>query len=180
MYAPILPHSSKLFERLISPLKSAKRCYCLGEYLATIELSAHVGEMLTQLTWQITPIVHNQSRVTAEFEKGILGREFEKLGQDRRINVLKTFGAISESQANQFDDLRKRRVRFFHLWSTGVEDVQSDARRCYKIALLLTQEILQIGISPHEPGRVTINPLLSAFLHDTGEWEENTQPGRST
>ncbi|MBW1714025.1 MAG: hypothetical protein JRJ59_12870, partial [Deltaproteobacteria bacterium] len=41
-YIGIFPHTDKLFERVLSPLKSAKRLYCLGEYLASIELCAHL------------------------------------------------------------------------------------------------------------------------------------------
>ena len=166
LYAPILPHSDKLFERLISPLKSAKRCYCFGEFLAAIELCSHVGEMLAQLIWDITPIAHNRTRVNPEFEKGLFGRRFEKLGQERRIEVLKTFKAVSEDQANLFEELRKRRVSYFHLWSAGTENGQADAASCFKTALRLIKEVLQIGIDPNDHGKLLINPLLSAYLSE--------------
>jgi hypothetical protein len=166
LYAPILPHSDKLFERLISPLKSAKRCYCFGEFLATIELCAHVGEMLAQLAWEITPITHNQSRVTPEFEKGLFGRRFEKLGQERRIEVLKTFNAVSDYQASLFEELRTKRVSYFHLWSAGTENSRDDAAFCFKTASVLTKEVLQIGFDPNDRGRLLINPLLLAFLSE--------------
>src|SRR4026209_797544 len=38
-YSAIFPHTDKLFARFLLPFKSAKRLYCLGEYLACIELS---------------------------------------------------------------------------------------------------------------------------------------------
>jgi hypothetical protein len=174
LYAPILPHSDKLFERLISPLKSAKRCYCFGEFLATIELCSHVGEMLAQLAWEITPITHNRSRVTPEFEKGLFGRRFEKLGQDRRIEVLKTFGAVSDHQAGLFEELRKKRVSYFHLWSAGTENSQADAVSCFRSALTLTKEVLQIGIDPNDRGRLLINPLLPAYLSEEHSHESDT------
>jgi hypothetical protein len=166
LYAPILPHSDKLFERLISPLKSAKRCYCFGEFLATIELCAHVGEMLAQLAWEITPITHNQKRVTPEFERGLFGRRFEKLGQERRIEVLKTFRAVSDHQASLFDELRTKRVSYFHLWSAGTDNGRADASSCFRTALALTKEILQIGLDPNDRRKLVINPLLSAYLSE--------------
>lgn len=166
LYAPILPHSNKLLERLISPLKSAKRCYCFGEFLATIELCAHVGEMLAQLVWEITPITHNQRRVTPEFEKGLFGRRFERLGQERRIEVLKTFSAVSEHQASLFNELRTKRVSYFHLWSAGTENSRDDAASCFRTALVLTKEVLQIGFDPKDRGRIVVNPLLSAYLSE--------------
>lgn len=165
LYTPILPYSEKLHERLISPLRSAKRCYCFGEFLATIELCSHIGEMLAQLVWQITPITHNQGPVTEEFEKGLFGSTFEKLGQNRRIQVLKTFGAITPDQAIMFEDLRIKRVRYFHKWSAGTESSQSDAADCFKAALTLAKEIMQIGISPDERGTLVLNPLVASYLN---------------
>jgi hypothetical protein len=174
LYAPFMPHSSKLFERLISPLKSAKRSYCFGEYLATIELSAHVGEMLAQITWEMTPITHNKKRVTEVFEKGVLGSKFEKLGQERRISILHAFGAINDSQRKLFADLKNKRRGYFHLWSTGTENLKEDSLSSFKWALTLTCEILQIGISPNVPGKVRVNPNLVSYLKDRGDWSEST------
>ena len=173
LYAPVMPHSIKLFERLISPLKSAKRCYCFGDYLATIELSAHVGEMLTQLTWKMTPVTHNQNRVTNEFEKRVFGSKFEKLGQQRRLSVLHAFGAITDLQHQLFTYLKNKRRTYFHLWSPGTENIKDDSLDCYKMALTLTREILQISISPEEPGKIIVNPLLINYLRDLGEWKDD-------
>jgi hypothetical protein len=120
--------------------------------------------MLAELSWEITPITHNQNRVTPGFEKALFGRTFEKLGQERRIGVLKAFRAVSDHQACLFDELRKERVTYFHLWSAGTENLQADAASCFKTTLALTKEILHIGINPNDRGRLLINPLLSAYL----------------
>ncbi len=167
LYMPILPYSEKLYEKLITPLRSAKRCYCLGEFLAAIELCAHIGEMLAQLVWQITPINHNKGRVTEEFEKGLFGRTFEKLGQERRIEVLRTFGAITSDQARLFDILRVRRRDYFHIWSAATKGSQPDAAGCFGAAFTLTKEVMQIGISPNERGTLVVNPLLSTYLNES-------------
>ncbi len=169
-----MPHSSKLFERLISPLKSAKRSYCFGEYLATIELSAHVGEMLSQLAWKMTPVTHNQKRMTDEFEKNVFGRSFEKLGQDRRLKILRAFGAISEHQYNDFTKIKNERRIYFHLWSKCTENIKMDSLSSYKGALRLIRDILQVGISQQEPGKVTVNPLSVKYLEDLGEWSDES------
>lgn len=170
-YIQILPYSEKLHERLISPLRSAKRCYCFGEFLATIELCSHIGEMLAQLVWQITPITHNQSPVTDKFETGLFGSTFEKLNQDRRIKVLRTLGVITTDQAKMLDDLRLKRVSYFHRWSAGTESSQSDAACCFKTALTLAKEIMQIGISPNERGTLVLNPLVASYLNKLASGE---------
>src|SRR5438445_481442 len=38
-------------QRIISPLESAKRLSCVGDFIASIALSGLVGEMLTVLVW---------------------------------------------------------------------------------------------------------------------------------
>jgi len=81
-YIPIFPVTDKMFERLLLPLKSAKRCFSLGEYLATIELCAHVGEMLATLVWQMTQVRLNDKALDEKLESLLFGRPFESQGQD--------------------------------------------------------------------------------------------------
>src|SRR3989344_3610567 len=40
-------------QRIVTPLISAKRNACIGDFLASIALSGLVGEMLTILVWEI-------------------------------------------------------------------------------------------------------------------------------
>lgn len=152
---------------MLSPFKSAKRCYCLGEYLAAIELCAHVGEMLAQLLWAMSPITHNQEPVTTDFEKAMWGSTFEKLGQDRRVKVLEAFTALKTDHVEIFNFLRTTRRKYFHLWSESTEDIQEDAKNCFIRLTKLVKEILQMDISPTEPGKITVNPMLSAYLERT-------------
>ncbi len=59
---PIVPHSKEILERLLVPLKSAKKNYCLGDYSATIALCGIAGEMLAMLLWKITETkINNKS-----------------------------------------------------------------------------------------------------------------------
>jgi hypothetical protein len=174
LYTLILPVSDKLFERLLSPLKSAKKCFCLGEYIATIELAAHVAEMLALLLWQITPVSRDGTRITIEFEKGLWGRRFEKLGQEHRVSVLAAFNAISKRQAELFDKIRKTRVRYFHLWSTSSENIHADSLTCFRNAAELVKEVFQIELSDSKRGAIKINPLLSAYLKTVEESESGT------
>lgn len=163
-YTPILPHSDKLFEKFLAPLKSAKRCYCLGEYLASIELSAHLGEMLALLVWKISPITLNKSAITAAQEKALWGREFEKLAQEKRIDLLKVFGFIAEGDERALDFLRATRRTYFHLWSESTENVGKDALKCFLTVLELVKSILQIQ---PDRGKISINPLLSKYLQES-------------
>lgn len=160
-YTAIFPHTDKLFDRFLTPFKSSKRMYCLGEYLACIELSAHLGEMLALLVWQMTPVSFNGKPVDALMEKSIWGSEFEKMGQEKRIDLLKVLGAVTEDDAQLLDDLRATRRKYFHFWSTGTERIKEDALRCFLNVATLVRSVLKIE---YENGAVKLNPLLDAYL----------------
>jgi len=160
-YTPIFPHTDKLFERFLVPLKSAKRCYCLGEYLATIELSAHVGEMLALLIWQMNPGSINGKAVDSALQKALFGREFEKLGQEQRINILEAIGMISNADAQLLDFLRATRRKYFHFWGAPVTNLQPDALDCFLKVSTLIKNTLQIEFSN---GKVIMNSKLLAYL----------------
>lgn len=160
-YTAIFPHTDKLFERILVPFKSSKRMYCLGEYLASVELSAHLGEMLALLVWQISPVNVNGKPVDGAMEKSIWGSEFEKMGQEKRIDLLKALGAITEGDAQLFDYLRATRRKYFHFWSTGTERIKEDALRCFLNVASLVRNVLKIE---YDNGAVKLNPLLEAYL----------------
>lgn len=160
-YTAIFPHTDKLFERFLVPFKSAKRTYCLGEYLACIELSAHLGEMLALLLWEITPVSLNGKLVDAQMEKSIWGSEFEKMGQEKRIDLLKVFGAISNEEEQLLDFLRATRRKYFHFWNASTEHIKDDALECFLNVAALVQKVLKIE---YENDVVKLNPLLEAYL----------------
>lgn len=160
-YSAILPHTDKLFYRFLVPFKSAKRTYCFGEYLACIELCAHLGEMLALLLWQITPVSLNGKLVDARMEKSIWGKEFEKMGQDKRIDLLKVIGAVSNEEEQLLDFLRDTRRKYFHFWSEPTDRIKDDALVCFLKVATLVQKVLKIE---YENGAVKLNPLLAAYL----------------
>lgn len=164
LYVPFLPHTEKIFGRLLLPFKSAKRCYCLGEFLATIELCAHIGEMLAQLVWDMESIFKAEKDREDELEKAFFGSSFEKLGQERRVRILYSSHRVTEEQRNSFDELRTTRRKYFHLWNEPVEHVEKDAKKCFENANSLIHGILQINISEIEPGKLVVNPRLSQYL----------------
>jgi hypothetical protein len=162
LYQPVLPHTDKLYERLLSPLKSAKRCYCLGEFLATIELSAHIGEMLATLVWHMSTPSLNGQPITTETEKDLWGgKTFEKLGQNERTGVLRAFNLINDSQKALFDFLRTTRRKYFHLWSGDLQQAKPDALTSFFKIMQLIDEILQIKIGN---GTLLMNPKLLQYV----------------
>jgi hypothetical protein len=166
-YLPLFPHTDKIFERILAPLRSAKRCYCLGEYLATIELCAHVGEMFAILLWQMRPLVLNGKPLSAETEAQLFGSTFERKGQEQRIKVLKAIGGVEDADAQRLDDLRKRRRKYFHLWSEDASNAKADAFHCFWLVVNLAESVLQISF---DDGKLIINPALQVYVnkHNAG------------
>jgi hypothetical protein len=160
-YLSVFPHTDKIFERFLTPLKSAKRCYCIGEFLATVELSAHVGEMLALLVWEMSEIKINGKPADVALQKALWGREFEKLGQEQRIDILKGLGAISEADTQLMDYLRTTRRTYFHFWSAPIGNLRTDALRCFIKLSQLVKSILQIEF---DNGALKMNPLLVAYI----------------
>lgn len=160
-YTPIFPINEKLFENLLAPLKSAKRCYCLEEYVATIELSAHLGEMLAILVWKMIKI--NGKAITPRIEKKLLGDAIDKAWQAKRIEVLTDLEALDNKHVEIFDFLRKTRVKYFHWWNHSIENAKQDAMKCFLKTSKLVREILQIEI---KQGAITMNPLLNAYIKE--------------
>jgi len=157
-HTAIVPHTKEIFERLLKPLRSAKKCYCLGDYAATIALCGTVGEMLAILLWKINDVRLKGNPITEQDENGIFGSSFENLGQDKRLKILKTFGHITEIQRNNFDIIRKSRKPYLHLWTTDLKNEQTDSLDVFKKSFQLFKEVIGIGLA--DAGTVKVNPLL--------------------
>ena len=147
IHMSIVPHTKAIFQRLLKPLRSAKKCYCLGDYAATIALCGTVGEMLAILLWKINDITFKGKPITEQDEKGIFGGSFENLGQDKRLRVLKTFGHINETQYKSFDDVRKKRKPYLHLWTADLRNEQDDALDVLKKSFQLFNEVAGIDLA---------------------------------
>lgn len=163
LYLSFLPAHPKITAKLIMPLKSAKRCFCLGEFLASIELSAHVGEMLSSLIWEISDFRMNGAPIDDNAQNLLFGRVFEKMSQADRVKLLLGIKAISEVECEKFDRLRQLRTAYFHKWSTEAENLKSDAKQSYKIAIELLKEVTQMEFVE---GRVKLRPDLMRFLQN--------------
>lgn len=161
-YTSITPHTKEIFERLLKPLKSAKKNYCLGDYSSTIALCGIVGEMLAILLWKINDVGIKDKRITEEDERGLFGMSFEKLGQDRKLKILKTFGHINDPQYKIFETLRESRRPYLHWWTVDLDNERSDALDVLKKAFNLFKEISGIGLA--DAGTIKLNPLLIKFM----------------
>jgi hypothetical protein len=163
---PVAPHTEQIFERLLKPLRSAKRNYCLGDYLASISACGVVGEMLAILIWKMNEVHLGSQCIDEEHEKGLFGSTFERLGQERRLNVLKTFGFIGDSQYQALFEIKESRRRYLHFWETDLKKEKEDALMACRKSFQLFRDITGIGIVSHES--ISVNPLLIKFFGKQG------------
>jgi len=151
IYILDLPLPPPFGEKFVIPLRSAKRCYCFGDYLATLELCAHLAEMLAQLIWESYPLKINEKEFSKNDEKKILGSKFEKMNQSRRLKVLFGFKFISNSQKQKFDEIRNARNRYFHRWSEPMDSIKEDAKKSFHNVSMLIKEVFDIELDTDEP-----------------------------
>jgi len=162
------PYEERILEKLVWPLRHAKACYMVGNYLGTISLCGMVAEMVAILTFDMSSFGINDREMNPKEEKALFGRTFEKLGQARRVEILHAFGLIRDQLKDDFDVIRAIRRRYLHLWSQDHDTLPGDAVRSYNAALAIVVRTIGQDI---EDGMIRLNPALVRYLERSGVFE---------
>jgi hypothetical protein len=160
---PIVPAEENILQKLIWPLRNAKSSYMLGNYLGCIALCGMVGEMVAILLWDISKLALQGKLLEKTMQEALLGSSFEKLGQERRTQVLRVLGLIGDEDVSAFDGLRLIRRRYLHFFSQPHRDVTTDAKEAFKSAVKVVTTVL--GLSLGSDG-VSIRPDLMGYLKE--------------
>ncbi|MFA5784243.1 MAG: hypothetical protein WC962_05135 [Phycisphaerae bacterium] len=161
----LVPNEKKFLERLIWPLRHAKAGYMLGNYLGTIALCGFVAEMLAILLYDIANVSLNGQDFSAEKEKMLLGSKYEKLGQARRVAVLRAIDQIDEEVKNLFNEIKNIRNKYLHLYSSSYEKIESDTVAIFQKTVNLI--VKAIGLKIYS-GRVSMRPDLIEYMRKIG------------
>jgi hypothetical protein len=162
----IVPAHPQIFDKLIWPLRFAKGAYALGNYLATIALCGTTMEMCAILIFEM-----NQSYVTQDGNKRTLsnkeqvrmfGSTFERLGQERRVDVLLALKYIDEPIKDQFDFVRERRRKYMHFLSQGHERLPEDAVETFRRTIAAVKSML--GLDVDASGKIVLRPEVLQYL----------------
>ncbi|KAA3613861.1 MAG: hypothetical protein DWQ05_16430 [Calditrichaeota bacterium] len=164
----IAPAEDRILEKLIWPLHYAKSSYMLGHPLGTISLCGMVAEMVSILLFEISKFIINDHEMTSEEQKQIFGSTFEKLGQDRRVQILKAYDIVDENIKQSFDLIRTTRRKYLHLWSHDLDQISVDARNVFTEAVKLV--IRAIG-QDFKDGKLVLNPALLKYLERNGVYK---------
>jgi hypothetical protein len=134
---PIAPAEPRILDKLIWPLRHAKASFMFQNYLGAIALCGMIAEMVAILLFDTSGFQINGQPMTTDQQSEIFGSTFEKLGQDRRVKVLRGYGLIANEQQQFFENIRLARKRYLHLWSQDHESLPSDAIKAYAAAAQL-------------------------------------------
>src|SRR5439155_8328117 len=119
-----------------------KASYVVGNNLGVIALCGMVSEMVAVLLWQLAEAKLNGREMTTEDEAAVFGSSFERLGQERRVRALSSYGVVAPNVATMFDTIRLSRRKYLHLWSQDHERLAQDAVACFHAAIGLVVAVI--------------------------------------
>jgi hypothetical protein len=103
--------------------------------------------------------------MNARDQEAVFGREFEKLDQSRRVQVLVAYGLLDDPAKRAFETIRTTRRKYLHLWSQDHETLPADAISVYHSAVVLVAKAIGQGVSG---GAAVLNPALVRYLERAG------------
>jgi hypothetical protein len=162
------PVEQRILDKLVWPLRHAKASYMVGNFLGTISLCGMVAEMVAILRLDLAELQINRRLMSEGDQKALFGSTFEKLNQDRRVNVLRAYSLIPEDEAEAFTRVRLIRRKYLHLWSQDHEQLATDAVSSFHAAMLLVTRV--IGQELRE-GKILLNPAMEKYLERKGVYE---------
>ncbi|MCY2930655.1 MAG: hypothetical protein NTV86_14390 [Planctomycetota bacterium] len=162
-----VPAEKLLLEKTVWPLKSAKVCYCLGQYLSTIAMAGLVGEMLAILLFEA-----RHGRGQGADVPGVA--DFEKLGQRARVVKLAKLELVTQTAEKAFNEIQEIRRKYLHFLSFPHRQLRSDAKKTYKAAFRLVNESIGLRLVP-ESYALHVDPdILQYVKRKLSQGKENT------
>ena len=119
-----VPNAPQIMGKLVWPLRHTKAAYMIGNYLGTIAVTGIVAEMVAILVFDI----RSDPEKFPNRQEQLFGREFEKLDQTRRVDVLRGLGWSDDKRLRHSEESAATRRKYMHLWSEeSNEEVASAA-----------------------------------------------------
>lgn len=161
-----VPSEKTIMNKIVGPLYTAKKCYCLSDYIGCISMCGMVCEMVIIFIYDLISI-----NCEAEFLESIIDNfgKYERWGQEKRIknlkrittsshyykdecvNNLKPFaGLLCESIFNNANTVKNIRREYLHFLSKDYSNLKSDAQNVYKSTHELVSDV--VAFQPGEGG----------------------------
>ncbi len=160
-----VPPEVKIVTKLVTPLRSAKASHMLGDLLGVIAQCGLVAEMVAMLLFDIAELRHNGEPLDDPRQRGLFGNTFERLGQERRLAVLRAYDLITDDEVSAFTAIKDLRNKYLHAFSYEPPNPERDALTAYRHAYRLVFRILG-STDPGRPER--LSEALCSFLERNG------------
>ncbi len=129
VYAPV---ENTILDKIVWPLRQAKANFVLANFMGTISLCGYVAEMMSVLIYDMANVQLNGNTITEKQERLLFGSKFERLGQDKRINLLLVINLIDEEVKSKLDDIKGIRKQYLHFLSKSDSNSEDDAIKIFK------------------------------------------------
>ncbi|GAI40203.1 unnamed protein product, partial [marine sediment metagenome] len=158
----VVPNEKKILEKLVWPLRAAKKAFILSDYLGCIALCGMVCEMAIIFLFDLAAIHVNTKPLNTKQQRQIFGSTFEKLGQEKRIQVLYEIELLSGELAKDADAVRKIRRQYLHFLSKSYSRIEKDAEDAYKASFQLIKSLVDLPVG--NDGKLIIPEHLTNYL----------------
>jgi hypothetical protein len=174
----IVPSEKSILTKVVWPLRNAKACYVMGNYLGTIALCGMMTEMAAIVIFEVASPVVRGKPLDRRRQVEMYGCRFELLGQERRVEELKKLGVIRGGLVDAFDTVRVVRRRYLHIWSHDHGAVARDAARVFQASMVIAVALMGVRF---EEGKALLTPAMVRYLKKRGLYEpmESHRPSDS-
>jgi hypothetical protein len=159
------PAEACFLSKIVWPLRNAKGCYMVGNYLGTISLCGLVAEMAAILLFDIS----NGDTIGPFDEKAqqeSFGSIFERLGQEQRVKNLRKWNLIDDELKSHFDSIRQMRRKYLHFYSEDDSALAKHALKSYIDAVTIVVKVIGQGFTPN--GVLIVRQQLLRYLDRLG------------
>ena len=149
-----------ILERLVWPLRHAKASYALGNSVGSIALCGLASEMTALLIFETYDEYRGHTGMSHKFLQHFKAGAFEKLSQAQRTQVLLELGWIDRASKERFDNVRRVRRKYLHLFSTTFKDLEQDAVNAFLDTVKNVREALGLDV---KDGKLILKPEMLAW-----------------
>ena len=158
-----VPMHSTIMEHVVRPLVEAKQCYILGMPVACIAQAGLVGEMVALWRLRMLAGVVNIEELDEDVRDAFKEGEFDRLGQERRVKVLKKIDSLDDATVQAFGELRSVRRRYLHFMIEKNPNADRDARNALAWANVLVAKTLDLKF---DEGRIVLPETVRRFIQE--------------
>lgn len=168
-------HDEGVLTELVGLARSAKMLYLIAQYRACIALCGYIGETIVSFAFEQTKLrIRGKDATDSQF-RALFGEPFEKMDQERRIDIIKVLLGWDEAPVSKAHELRTIRNRYLHRRRSAARASEGkDAAKAYRLAVELAEPFANLRLGPE--GTVTLSPGQLGYLHQK-RGSRKTPPG---